>query len=255
MRIPLSSPDIQEADIAAVLDVLRQSRLSMGPRQDEFERAVAEYVGVPFGIAVNSGTSGLHLAIRALGIGAGDEVILPSFSFIAPANAICYERATPVFVEIEPTTLTLDPACVERAITPRTRAILAVHTFGCPADLAALSSIARRHNLFLIEDACEALGAEFDGCRVGGIGDVGVFAFYPNKQITTGEGGMVITRDAALAKRMKSLRNQGRSETKDWLQHAEVGFSYRLPEMNCVLGMEQMKRIDAVLACREKIAR
>lgn len=255
MRIPLSAPDIQEADIAAVLNVLRQSRLSMGPRQEEFERAVAEYVGVPFGIAVNSGTSGLHLAIRALGIAPGDEVILPSFSFIAPANAICYEQATPVFVEIEPEMLTLDPACVERAITPRTRAILAVHTFGCPADLDALSSLARRHNLLLIEDACEALGAEYDQRRVGGFGDVGVFAFYPNKQITTGEGGMIITHDAALAERMRSLRNQGRSGSDDWFQHAELGYSYRLPEMNCALGAEQMKRIDAVLARREEIAR
>lgn len=255
IRIPLSRPDIREADIAAVADVLRQSRLSIGPHQEEFERILGDYIGVSSAIAVNSGTTGLHIALCAFGIRTGDEVIVPSFSFIAPANAIAYVQATPVLAEIDPRTLTLSPEGVERCITLRTRAIIVVHTFGHPADMPALLSIARRHNLLLIEDACEALGTICDGRKAGSIGDASVFAFYPNKQITTGEGGMVVTNNSEIAERMKALRNQGRNETNDWLQHEEIGYSYRLSELNCALGAEQMKRIGSVLAVRKTIAR
>ena len=255
IKIPLSRPDIHESDIAAVAAVLRQPRLSMGPRQEEFERIFADYIGVSSAVAVNSGTTGLHIALQALGVGACDEVIVPSFSFIAPANAVTYLQATPIFAEIDPRTLTLSPDSMERCITSRTRAIIVVHTFGYPADMPALLSIARKHNLVVIEDACEALGTTCDGRKAGSIGDAGVFAFYPNKQITTGEGGMVATNNSAAAVRMKALRNQGRSESGDWLQHEEIGYSYRLSEINCALGVEQMKRIDSILATRQAIAR
>ena len=189
MQIPLSQPDITDLEIHAVVEVLRSSRLSLGPKLTEFEQAVASYTDVQHGIAVSSGTAGLHLCVRALGIGPVDEVIVPSFSFIAAASVIRYEGATPVFVDIDADTLNLDPARVEAAITPRTRAIMVVHTFGVPAEMDVLLDIARRHRLRVIEDACEAIGAQYRGKRVGAFGDVGVFAFYPNKQITTGEGG------------------------------------------------------------------
>src|SRR5271170_3100758 len=219
MRIPLSAPDIDEDDIGAVVEVLRGSRLSLGPVLDEFERSFSGYVGTPHAVAVSSGTAGLHLALLALGIGEGDEVIVPSFTFIAAANAIRYVGAAPVFVDIDPVTLNMDAACVERAVTPRTRALMVVHTFGCPADISALMGIAERHGLKVIEDACEAIGAEYRGRKVGTFGDVGVFAFYPNKQITTGEGGMVVAREAAVAACIRSLRNHGRRPTDDWFEH------------------------------------
>ncbi len=252
--IPLSAPDITEAEIEAVVKVLRGSRLSLGPVLVEFERTIAEYVHAEHAVAVNSGTSGLHLAMLALGIGVGDEVIVPSFTFIAAANAIRYVGATPVFVDIDAVTLNLSPARVEAAITSRTRAIVIVHTFGIPADMTALLQIARRHNLRVVEDACEALGAEFDGRKAGALGDVGVFAFYPNKQVTTGEGGMLVTNDAELAATARSLRNQGRRDTDDWFEHSEVGYNYRISEINCALGLQQMRRIGGMLARRAEVA-
>jgi perosamine synthetase len=255
MNIPLSQPDITEAEIEAVVSVLRSSRLSIGPKQEEFEHLLAAYVGVPHAVAVSSGTSGLHLCIRALGIGKGDEVIVPSFTFIAAANAIRYEGATPVFVDIEPATLNIDTARIEEAITPRTRAILAVHTFGCPADMDAILDLARRHRLFVIEDACEAIGAEYRGQKVGSFSDAAVFAFYPNKQITTGEGGVVVTRHADVARDIRALRNQGRYDSENWYQHNALGYNYRLSEMSCALGCAQMQRIDSILARREIVAR
>ena len=254
MRIPLSAPDITETEIEAVTAVLRSLRLSLGPKLEEFERVMAEYAGVSHAVAVNSGTSGLHLCIQALDIGEGDEVIVPSFTFIAAANSIRYERARPVFVDIDPVTLNLDPEKMEAAITPRTRAIMVVHTFGVPAEMDAILAIAQRHNLYVIEDSCEAIGAEYKGCRVGSFGHAAVFAFYPNKQITTGEGGMIVTRDAQFAARMRALRNQGRYDSSAWLQHAEVGYNYRISEMNCALGIEQMKRIKEILSKRESVA-
>lgn len=254
MRIPLSAPEITEADVAAVAGVLSTTRLSMGPKLQEFEHAVAEYVGAPHAVAVNSGTSGLHLCLRSLGVSEGDEVIVPSFAFSAVANVLLYEKAVPVFVDIDPETLNLDPEKVEAAITPRTRAILVVHTFGCPAELTDILEIARRHRLSVIEDACEALGAEYEGKKVGPLGDVGVFAFYPNKQITTGEGGILVTRNSALAASARLLRNQGRDRSEDWCQQRALGYSYRLSEINCALGIAQLKRIEHILSKREAIA-
>jgi perosamine synthetase len=254
MKIPLSAPDVTEAEIAAVVEVLRGLRLSLGPQMGAFEAAMAAYIGVPYAIAVSSGTSGLHLCVRALGIGEGDEVIVPSFAFIAVANVVRYERATPVFVDIDPVTLNLDPEKVEAAITPRTRAILAVHTFGVPAEMEGILEIAQRHHLRVIEDACEAIGAEYDGKNAGSFGDAAVFAFYPNKQITTGEGGMIVTRDPALARKMRALRNQGRYESDDWFQHEELGYNYRISEINCALGLEQVRRIGPILQRREAVA-
>jgi len=255
MKIPLSSPDITDSEIEAVTAVLRTSRLSLGPQMEAFEHALAEYVSVPHAIAVSSGTAGLHLCIKALGIGEGDEVIVPSFTFIAAANAIRYERAQPVFVDIDAESLNMSPASIEQAITPKTRAILVVHTFGRPAEMAAIMEIASRHRLLVIEDACEAIGATYQGRKAGSFGDAAVFAFYPNKQITTGEGGMVVTRQPELAERIRALRNQGRYDSTDWLQHSEVGYNYRLSEINCALGLAQLQRIESILQQREKAAR
>jgi perosamine synthetase len=256
--IPLSSPDITEAEIDAVTTVLRTPHLSLGPELTAFEAALASYHAVPYAVAVSSGTAGLHLALLTLGIGEGDEVILPSFAFIAIANAVLQVRATPVFVEIDPITLNLDPAAVERTITPRTRAILVVHTFGVPADMNAMQSIARRHNLVILEDACEAIGAEFgappNSRRAGSFGDLAVLGFYPNKQFTTGEGGAVLAHDPAHAARLRSLRNQGRDPTADWLDHAEPGYNYRLSDIACALGRVQLSRIDELLALRRAAA-
>ena len=257
-EIPLSSPDITDAEIDAVTAVLRTSHLSLGPELAAFESALAAYHAVPHAVAVSSGTAGLHLALLVLGIGEGDEVIIPSFAFIAVANAVLQVRATPVFAEIDPITLNLNPAAVERAITSRTRALLVVHTFGVPADMEALQSIARRHNLVILEDACEAIGAEFgppaNSSRAGSFGDLAVLGFYPNKQLTTGEGGAVLTHDPTHATRLRSLRNQGRSAAGDWLDHAEPGYNYRLSDLACALGRVQLSRIDELLAMRRTVA-
>jgi len=222
---------------------------------EEFEELVCRYVGQNFGIAVSSGTAGLHLCIRALGIGADDEVIVPSFTFVAAANAVRYEGATPVFVDIEPRHLNLDPSLIEAAITPRTRAIIAVHTFGCPANMQAILDIAHRHGLRVIEDACEAIGATYQGRHVGCFADAAVFAFYPNKQITTGEGGLVVTGDPRLAREIRAMRNHGRYESDDWHQHSILGYNYRLSEIQCALGCAQMRRLPEILAQRERVAR
>jgi perosamine synthetase len=253
-RIPLSSPDITQAEIDAVTAVLRTPDLSMGSELTAFEAALAAYHSVPHAVCVSSGTAGLHLALLTLGIGEDDDVIVPSFAFVAVANAVLQIRATPIFAEIDPVTLNLDPAAVERAVTPRTRAILAVHTFGIPAEMDALEAIARRHNLALIEDASEAIGAKFLGRRVGGFGDLAVLSFYPNKQLTTGEGGAVLARDAGHAARLRSLRNQGRSGTGDCLDYAEPGYNYRLSELACALGRVQLSRIGEMLALRRAAA-
>ncbi len=253
-RIPLSAPDITEAEIEAVTQVLRTNTLSLGPKLEEFEAAFATYHEIPNAIAVSSGTAALHLAIRALKLGLGDEVIVPSFTFIAVANTVCFEQATPVFADIDPVTLNLDPVCVEAAITPRTRALIIVHNFGVPADMDSLMAIARRHNLAIIEDACEAIGATYSNQLVGTFGDIATFAFYPNKQITTGEGGMILCRDEQLASRMRAMRNQGRYPSSDWLQHQELGYNYRLSEIACALGIVQLSRLKNILAQRAAVA-
>lgn len=254
MRIPLSAPDIDESDIDAVVGVLRTPQISRGPKLVEFEEYFAAYTGVPYAVALSSGTAGLHLGMLALGIGEGDEVILPSFTFIAVANAILHVRATPVFVDIDAHSLNLDPGKVERAITPRTRAIIAVHTFGCPADMSPLLAMAEKHGLRVIEDASEAIGAEHRGNRAGGLGSFGVFGFYPNKPITTGEGGMVTTRDRRLAETLRALRNQGRRPEDGRLGHSLLGYNFRISDINCALGFAQMKRIESILERREAAA-
>ena len=265
--IPLSAPDITEAEIAAVTAVLRTPHLSLGPELVAFESALANYHTAPHAIAVSSGTAGLYMALLTLGIGEGDEVIVPSFAFIAVANAVLQVRATPVFADIDPVTLNLTPDTVEPVLTPRTRAILVVHTFGIPADMFALRDLATRHNLVIIEDACEAIGAELHQRRVGSFGDLAVFGFYPNKQITTGEGGAVLAHAKSHADRLRSLRNQGRNPDRqsqrtevpvdvaeDWLQHPDIGFNYRLSDIACALGRVQLSRIDEILTLRRAAA-
>lgn len=258
-QLELSSPDVTEEEIAAVTAVLRGRRLSLGPKLPEFEQRVADYVGCKYGVAVNSGTSALHLIVRALGLGEGDEVITTPFSFIASANCLLYERVTPRFVDIDPVTLNLDCDRIEAALTPRCQAILAVDVFGRPADWNRLRALAAAHDLALIEDSCEALGAKYrlpDGtwARAGSLGEAGCFAFYPNKQITTGEGGMIVTDREDLARLCRSMRNQGRDEGADWLCHARLGYNYRLSEINCALGIVQMQRIEEILAARRRVA-
>jgi perosamine synthetase len=251
--IPLSSPDITDQEVRAVEEVLRSGRLSIGRHIEAFEAAVAARAGRKHGIGVSSGTSGLHLCVRGLGIGAGDEVITTPFSFVATANCILFERARPVFVEIDPESYNMDPVAIEAAVTPRTKALLPVEVFGNPAHFDEYERIARRRGLFLIEDCCEALGASLGGRPAGSFGDCGVFAFYPNKQITTGEGGLIVTDDGRLADLCRSLRNQGR-DTHEWLLHARMGHNYRLGEINAVLGEVQMGRLDDLLARRRAVA-
>lgn len=252
-RIPLSAPDITQAEINAVTNVLRTPHLSLGPQLTAFESALADFHGVPHAIAVSSGTAGLHIALLTLGIGPGHEVIIPSFTFIAVANSVVQTGATPVFADIDPITLNLDPACVEEAITHRTRAIIAVHTFGVPAQMDHLRELASQHNLVILEDACEAIGATFQQQPVGTFGDLSVFGFYPNKQMTTGEGGAILAKSASHAARLRSLRNQGRTGT-EWLDHSEPGYNYRLSDIACALGCVQLSRLNEMLALRQAAA-
>ena len=252
-RVPMSAPDIDESDVEAVAAVVRSGRLALGPKCVEFERAIADYVGVRHAVAVSSGTAALHLLVRILGIGNGDEVLVPSFTFAASVNAILYEGATPVFVDIEPETYNLDPADLERRITPRTKAIMAVDVFGHPAPWDEIEAIASRHGLLVIDDCCEALGAEYKGRKLGQFGAGGAFAFYPNKQITTGEGGVIVTNDDEIARLAVSLRNQGR-DGGTWLDHARLGFNYRLDDMSAAIGCTQMARIEEFLAKRAAVA-
>ena len=250
----MSSPDITQAEIDAVIGVLNTRWLSLGPKIGEFEQAFADYVGTAHAIGVNSGTSGLHLAMIAAGVGPGDEVITPSFSFIASANCVLYERGKPVFVDIALDTGNIDPACIEAAITPRTKAIIPVHAFGQPADMDPILEIAAQHNLMVIEDACEAIGAEYKERPAGTFGDAAVFAFYPNKQMTTGEGGMIVTDDDGWANLFRSLRNQGRDVFDAWLNHTRLGYNYRMDELSAALGLAQIGRVDELLAKRAQVA-
>jgi perosamine synthetase len=253
--IPLARPVLGEAEERAVIEVLRSGQLSLGPRLEEFEEAFAEMVGARCASAVSSGTAGLHLALRSVGVQDGDEVITSPFSFVASANAVIYERARPVFADIDPVTLNLDPSAAAEAITPRTRALLPVHIFGYPADMPTFERIAERHGLALVEDACEALGAKHaDGPAVGARGNPSVFGFYANKQITTGEGGMITLADGAVKERIDSERNQGRAPDMGWLDHDRLGFNYRLSEIACALGIAQLERLDEMLAGRASVA-
>jgi perosamine synthetase len=253
--IPVARPFVGAREEELVLEALRSRRLSLGPKLPEFEAAFGERLGARHVSAVSSGTAGLHLALRAAGVDAGDEVVTTPFSFVASANSVLYEGARPVFCDIDPRTLNIDPAAAAAAVGERTTGLLTVHIFGYPAAMPALEEIAGRHGLWLVEDACEALGAAHgDGTAVGARGNPAVFAFYPNKQMTTGEGGVVVCPDAGVKQRIDSERNQGRAPDMDWLDHDRLGFNYRLSDLACALGIAQLERLDAMLAARERIA-
>ncbi len=238
-----------------MLEVLRSGQLSLGPRLAEFERRFAAFLDAPLASAVSSGTAGLHLALRAVGVADGDEVVTSPFSFVASANAAIYERARPVFADIDPVTLNLDPQAAAAAITPRTRALLPVHIFGYPAEMPAFERLARTNGLGLVEDACEALGARHaDGPAVGARGNPAVFGFYANKQLTTGEGGMISLADEAIKQRVDSERNQGRAPDMGWLDHDRLGFNYRLSDVACAIGIAQLDRLDGMLEGRAAAA-
>ena len=253
--IPLARPVLGEEEERAVIDVLRSGQLSLGPRVEQFEQQFASRVGAPLASAVSSGTAGLHLALRAVGVQDGDEVVTSPFSFVASANAALFERARPVFADIDPVTLNLDPQAAADAVTSRTRALLPVHVFGYPADMEAFEALALQNDLAIVEDACEALGARHaDGAPVGGRGNPAVFGFYANKQLTTGEGGMVTVADRALKERIDSERNQGRAPDMGWLDHDRLGFNYRLSDIACALGIAQLERLREMLAARARVA-
>jgi len=267
MQIYLSRPDITEKEIEAVCAVLRSPNLSLGPKLVEFELSFAKYIGTKRAVAVSSGTSGLFLCMLALGISQGDEVITCPFTFIASATSIMMAGAKPVFADIDPVSLNIDPAKIESKITNRTKAILPVEVFGNPAGLDKVCSIAQKYNLKVIEDSCEALGSALNEMKVGTFGTMSVFGFYPNKQITTGEGGMILTDDDDLADMCVSLRNQGRAlkrpKTQDprlktndsWLLHDRLGYNFRLSDINCALGMVQLSRIEQIKAKRRQVAK
>jgi perosamine synthetase len=253
--IPLARPELGAREEELALRVLRSGRLSLGPMVERFERELAAWLGVEDAVAVSSGTTALHLGVRALGWGGGDEVLTSPFSFVASANCLLYEGARPVFCDVDPVTLDLDPAAVEAAVGERSAGILPVHIFGFPAAMPELESIASRHGLGVLEDACEALGAvDAEGRRVGARGNLATFAFYANKQMTTGEGGMIVPSDPALAARLRSERNQGRAADMGWLDHGGLGFNYRLSDLAAALGVAQLEKLDRLLADRARVA-
>jgi perosamine synthetase len=270
-RVPLSSPDIGELEINYVTQVLRSNQLSLGPWLKQFEESFAKYAGRRYAVAANSGTSALHMCVRAMNLGRGDEVITTAFSFVASANCLLYEGAVPIFVDIDPLTLNIDPGkirkflerecyrnsrgfTIDRNTGAVVRAILPVHVFGLPCEMEEIQSIAEKYNLFILEDACEALGGEYRGKKAGTFGSAAVFAFYPNKQMTTGEGGMVVTDDEKIAEECRSLRNQGRDTSGKWLKHIRLGFNYRLSDVHCAIGLAQLERIEELLEKRAKAA-
>jgi len=252
--IPLAKPLVGGREEELVLETLRSGRLALGPRLPEFEGALSRLLDHPVS-AVSSGTAGLHLAIRAAGIESGDEVVTTPFSFVASANCLLYENAKPVFCDIDPRTLNMDPASAQAAVTEHTTGLLPVHIFGYPAALPAFEALAEREKLWLVEDACEALGAvHADGTPVGARGNLSVFGFYPNKQLTTGEGGTVVAPGPAEKERIDSERNQGRAPDMGWLDHDRLGFNYRLDDLSCALGLAQLERLDDLLADRARVA-
>jgi len=254
MKVHLSRPDITENEIEAVVAVLRSPNLSLGPRLAQFEQAFCRYIGTKRAVAVNSGTSGLFLSLKAMGIGPDDEVITTPFTFIATSNALLMVGAKPVFVDIDPVTLNMDTSQIESKITENTKAILPVEVFGDPSSMDVACGMAKTHRLAVIEDSCEALGSSLNGKKAGTFGDVSVFAFYPNKQITTGEGGMILTDNDDWADMCVSLRNQGRAKGGGWLGHERLGYNFRLSDINCVLGIVQLARIEEIKAKRKQVA-
>lgn len=255
MKVNLARPDITEAEIEAVVEVLRGPNLSLGPKVREFEQAFEQYIGIKHAIAVNSGTSGLYLCAKAMGWGPGDEILVTPFTFICSVTVPMMVGATPVFVDIDPVSLNMDPAKIEEKITDKTKAILPVEVFGNPAGMDEICRIAEKHNLTVLEDSCEALGSTLNGKTVGTFGQMSAFAFYPNKQMTTGEGGIVLTDNDDLAEMCVSLRNQGRGRGGGWLAHDRMGYNYRLSDINCALGIVQLSRIEEFIAKRANVAR
>ena len=253
-RVPLSRPFLDERDEELVLEVLRSGRLSLGPVIERFEELLAERVRAPYAAAVSSGTAGLHMLCHIAGVEPGDEVITSPVSFVATANCFIIEGGVPVFADVDSRTLNLDPEAVEAAITERTKGIVVVDMFGYPCELDELRAIAERHGLWLIDDSCEALGAEYKGAPIGSHGPSGAFGFYPNKQMTTGEGGMVTTHSEEEVELLKSLRNQGRSYDSRWFHHPRVGFNYRLTDLQAALGIAQLEKLDRMLAMRAEVA-
>ncbi len=252
--IPLARPVIGDRERELVDAVLQSRQLSLGPTVTAFERMWADRIGVKHAVACSSGTAGLHCCLHALGIGPGDEVITSSFSFVASANVILYTGATPVFAEIDPLTFNMDPAAVEAAITPRTKALLIVDIFGYPADIPALVEIAERHGLGIVEDACQSIDGDYDGKKLGTFGHPAVYGFYANKQLTTAEGGVILTDSDALYSELKSLTNQGRSDDGAWLVHSRLGFNYRLSDVHAAIGIAQLERLDWMQNARARIA-
>jgi perosamine synthetase len=255
-QIPLAKPELGAREEELALAVLRSGRLSLGPMGERFERELAAWLGVDDAVAVSSGTTALHLGVRALGWGPGDEVLTSPFSFVASANCLLYEGARPVFCDVDPVTLNVDPAAVGAALSERSAGILPVHIFGFPAAMAELEAIAARRGLGILEDACEALGAvDSEGRQVGARGNLACFAFYANKQLTTGEGGMIVPSDATTAARLRAERNQGRAPDMGWLDHDGLGFNYRLSDLAAALGVAQVEKLDAMLAARDAVAK
>lgn len=254
MKIEMAMADIDETDVQAVADVVRSKRLALGSKNQEFEKMVCEKFGVKHAITVNSGTSALHLIVKAMGIGPGDEVLVPSFTFVASVNALLFEGATPVFVDIDPETYNFCTKDAEKKVTSKTKAMMVVDVFGHPVDWKAINSFAQKHDLKVIDDCCEAIGAKFDGKYSGSFGDAGTFAFYPNKQMTTGEGGMIVTNCDKTAELCRAYRNQGRGAMGAWLEHEHLGFNYRMDEMSAALGCTQLAKLDRILSDRARVA-
>jgi perosamine synthetase len=254
-QIPLAKPDITQKEIDYVTEVMQSGILSIGPKIEQFEKMIADLSTTKYAIAVNSGTSALHLIVRALGIGEGDEVITTPFSFIASSNCILFENATPVFVDIDEKTLNMNIDQIETKITDKTKAIIAVDAFGQPIDMVRLRQIADKHHLYLIEDAAEALGSSFNGHMAGSLADASIYAFYPNKQITTAEGGIIVTNNDKIAELCNSMRSQGRAVTGLWLYHERLGYNYRLSEIHSAIGIAQMERLDEIIQKRTNVAK
>lgn len=255
-RVPLSKPCIGDEDIRAVVDVLKSGWISLGPKLREFENNFASYLGKKYAVAVNSGTSGLHLCMQAIGIKEGDEVITTPLSFVASANCILYQRAKAVFADIDEKTWQINPEEIKKKLTKKTKAILPVHLFSQPCNMGAIMDIAAGKKIPVVEDACEVIGAEHKGRKAGTFGSASVFSFYPNKQMTTGEGGMIVTDNDAVARMCDSLRNQGRQEMihgDNWLSHDKLGYNYRLDEMSCALGVTQLKNVDTFVEKRNNV--
>ena len=253
--VPLSGPYLDEREEELVLEVMRSGRLSLGPTTDRFEELFAAKTGAPYAAAVSSGTAGLHLLCISAGIAPGDEVITTPYSFAASANCFVYEGGVPVFADVDARTLNVDPAAVEAAVPPRTKAIVAVDIYGYPCELDELRAIAQLHGLALIQDSCEALGAEYKGAPLGSHGPSAVFAFYPNKQMTTGEGGMVTTHSEEEWRLLRSLRNQGRGDEGGWLEHVRLGFNYRMDDVRAAIGIGQLEKLETMLALRSSVAK